>query len=85
MIYQTPPPQDPRPGLWTADDVARYCRVSVRTVRQWQAERRIPFLKMRRIVRFDPAAVLDALGKFEIIEVGRPRHGRRPLGRLSKQ
>lgn len=56
--------------VWTRQDVARVYKVSLRTVGQWIAERRIPCMKLGRTVRFRPAAVTKALEKFEIKAVG---------------
>jgi excisionase family DNA binding protein len=52
--------------LWTREDVSRTYRVSVRTVGNWIAERRIPMLKLGKAVRFRPDAVAKALEKFEV-------------------
>lgn len=43
--------------LWAVIDVAQYLRVSERTVRDWIYQRKIPFLKVGRCVRFDPAVI----------------------------
>lgn len=53
-------------AVWTRDDVARHYRVSVRTVGNWIAERRIPTLKIGKAVRFRPDSVERALNKFEV-------------------
>ena len=52
--------------VWTRHDIANNYRVSLRTVGQWIAERRIPTLKLGRAVRFRPDAVAKALEKFEV-------------------
>jgi len=52
--------------LWTRHDVAQTYRVSLRTVGQWIAEKRIPVLKLNRAVRLRPDAVAKALEKFEV-------------------
>ena len=41
-------------GLMAVDDVATRLGVSVRFVRRLVAERRIPYLKVGKFVRFDP-------------------------------
>jgi excisionase family DNA binding protein len=46
-------------------DIARICNISLRTVDQWIAERKIPALKIGRTVRFRWPAVEAALVKFE--------------------
>ena len=45
--------------LWDARDVARYAKLSVRTVRQAAADGRLPCLRLPwlRAVRFDPEVV----------------------------
>ncbi|MGH9057822.1 MAG: excisionase family DNA-binding protein [Acidimicrobiales bacterium] len=51
------------PRLLNIDEVAGHPGVTARHVRRLVAERRIPYLKVGRFVRFDPAAVaawLDA-------------------------
>lgn len=47
----------PPERLWTVADVAEYLAVTERTVRAWQTEHRLPFLKIGGVVRFRPAAV----------------------------
>jgi excisionase family DNA binding protein len=42
------------PTLMAIDDVAEHLGVTVRHVRRLVAERRIPFLKWGRLLRFDP-------------------------------
>ena len=44
-------------GLLTSRDLARMLQVSDRTLRRWVSERRIPCLRMGRLVRFDPGIV----------------------------
>jgi len=39
--------------------------VSPRTLRAWRVLRIIPFIKVRKVILFDEADVLAALGKFE--------------------
>jgi excisionase family DNA binding protein len=52
-------------GLLRKPDIARICNISIRTVDQWIAERKIPTLKIGRTVRFRWPAVEAALVKFE--------------------
>jgi excisionase family DNA binding protein len=55
----------------TKRDVARENNVSIRTVDQWIAERKIPFVKISpRLVRFDLDAVDRALERYTVKEVG---------------
>ncbi len=39
-------------GLWVAEDVASYLRVSVRTVGQWAKSGRLPVVKVGSLNRF---------------------------------
>lgn len=43
--------------MLTINDVAERLRVSVATVRKWVLTRRIPFLKVGALVRFDPEVI----------------------------
>jgi len=52
--------------LWLAADVCAAYQVSRRTLGKWCAERRIPYIKLGRAVRFRPDAVAKALEKFEV-------------------
>ena len=60
----TNPRRDP---LWDVDAVAQRLGVQVRHVRRLVTERRIPFIKWGRLLRFDPAEIDAWLD-----------HGRRP-------
>jgi excisionase family DNA binding protein len=55
-----------QPHVWTREDVAKNYQVSVRTVGEWIAYRRIPTIRIGRTVRFRPDAVAKALEKFEV-------------------
>jgi len=53
-----------QPQLITADALATQLSVSVRTIRAWQAEGRIPYVRLSRgTVRFSLSSVMDALEK----------------------
>ncbi len=43
--------------LWTVAQVAEFFSVTTRTVRAWQVERQLPFLKIGGVVRFRPAEI----------------------------
>ena len=43
--------------LWNVNDVAIFLGVSHRTIRNWVFQRRIPYLKFVRCIRFDPKEV----------------------------
>jgi excisionase family DNA binding protein len=60
------PPPSASTLVWTRHDVATAYQVSLRTVGQWIFERRIPYIKLGRAVRFRPDAVERALNKFEV-------------------
>ena len=55
--------------LATTEDIAKLARVSKRTVQIWVHERRIPHLKLGRLLRFRLADVQQALDRFTIREV----------------
>jgi len=55
MILADPGPS--RPTLWTLPDVARFLRVSERTVRREVAARRLRCVHIGRRLVFDPADV----------------------------
>jgi len=44
-------------GLWDLDAVARRLGVSRRHVRRLVQERSIPYIKLRRLLRFDPVEI----------------------------
>jgi excisionase family DNA binding protein len=48
---------DSIPQLLTIDQLAERLGTSVRHVRRLVAERRVPYVKVGRLVRFDPEAV----------------------------
>lgn len=52
---------DRTPALIDLAEVARRLAVNERHVRRLVAERRIPFVKWGRLLRFDPAAIDDWL------------------------
>jgi excisionase family DNA binding protein len=56
-------------SLATTEDVAKLARVSKRTVQIWVHERRIPHLKLGRLLRFRLADVQRALNRHTIQEV----------------
>jgi excisionase family DNA binding protein len=45
--------QDPAPRLVTVNDAAKYLAVSVPTLYGWVYQRRIPFVKVGRALRFE--------------------------------
>jgi excisionase family DNA binding protein len=49
------------PQLLTIDQLAEQLNVSVRHVRRLVAERRVPYLKVGRLIRFDPSEVAEWL------------------------
>jgi len=51
------PDGGPLPHLLTIEQLADHLRVTQRHIRRLVAERRIPFLKIGRFVRFDPTDV----------------------------
>jgi excisionase family DNA binding protein len=69
------PPADPLPHLLSIDELAEHLGVTVRHVRRLIAERRIPFLRVGRLIRFDPAEVTAWLDGRRVTG-SRPAQGR---------
>jgi len=59
------------PRLLTVQEAARYLAVSVSTLYGWVWQRRVPFVKVGRALRFD----LDDLKRFVEDNKQRPRNG----------
>jgi excisionase family DNA binding protein len=57
---------DTLPRLLTIDQLAERLGVSTRHIRRLVAERRVPYLKVGRFVRFDPSAVADWLARASV-------------------
>ena len=56
--------------LWKKGDVAKRCTISPRTVDNWMREGILPYLKIGKVIRFDPDAVDLAIARFKVnIEV----------------
>ena len=49
------------------DQLATALNVSDRTIDKWREDRVIPFLRVRRVIRFDLAAVKQALEKHIVL------------------
>jgi excisionase family DNA binding protein len=61
-LHPSPPPSKPSlPQLVDIDELARHLDVSVRHVRRLVSERRIPFHKWGRLLRFDVIEVIEWL------------------------
>jgi excisionase family DNA binding protein len=66
---------DPLPTLLTIDQLAEHLGVTPRHIRRLVTERRIPYVKWRRLLRFDPAEIsrwLDAARHPQGNSGGRP-------------
>lgn len=48
-------------ALWVVADLADYLKISEHTIRRSIVNRRIPFIKLGRSVRFDPVVIKDFL------------------------
>jgi excisionase family DNA binding protein len=60
--------------LHSKQEVALAVGVSPRTVDNWMAQKRIPFIRLSaRLIRFDLERVKTALARYEIKEVGARR------------
>jgi excisionase family DNA binding protein len=58
-----------RAPLWTCDDVARYLRVSTRTLRRRAADGTIPAVRIGGALRFEPEAVTSAVASRPVREL----------------
>jgi len=68
QIEKTSEPSTPSEfitGFQCKADVAKRCKVSTRTIDSWMSQKKIPFIKVGRTVRFRWHAVEDALNRFE--------------------
>lgn len=54
---------DPLPHLLTIDQVADQLGITTRHIRRLVAERRVPYLKVGRLVRFDPTEIANWLDR----------------------
>jgi excisionase family DNA binding protein len=58
--------------LLSKRELAPVLGVSVRTIDNWIAQRRIPYVRLSaRLIRFDLERVKGALARYEVKEVGR--------------
>jgi excisionase family DNA binding protein len=80
-ISKTSVPGAHRAPLLDTDEVAEALRVTPRHVRRLVAERRIPFVKVGRFVRFDPARLDVWLEQQRVDEVRRGSTAARTSGR----
>lgn len=46
-------------GLWDVNDTAAYLKVNHMTVRRMVNENRLPYLRIGKLLRFEPALVRD--------------------------
>lgn len=58
------------PRLMTIEEVAEHLGVNVRHMRRLVAERRIPYVKWGRLLRFDPAEIDDWLARARVAPFG---------------
>lgn len=59
------PAKDIMNSLLTEIEMAEVLGITPRLLREWRVRRMVPFLKIRSVVRFDPADVREALKSFE--------------------
>ena len=58
--------------LISKKELAGIVGVSVRSIENWMAQKRIPFLRLSpRMCKFNAERVLAALGRYEVREIGR--------------
>jgi hypothetical protein len=69
---ETPPKHDE--GLLTAEELLKVIwpnensRPSLRTLREWQAQRIVPYVKIGRLVFFNPVKVRQSIAKRFTVE-----------------
>jgi excisionase family DNA binding protein len=63
------------PQLLTIDQLAEQLNVSVRHVRRLVAERRVPYLKVAKFVRFDPGEIAVWLDRTRVVGWSTPVPG----------
>ena len=61
---------DTLPRLLTIDQLAEQLGITVRHVRRLIAERRVPYLKVGKLVRFDPAEIAGWLDEVRVRRSG---------------
>ncbi|MHB1533477.1 MAG: helix-turn-helix domain-containing protein [Acidimicrobiales bacterium] len=61
---------DTSPHLLTIDQLAEQLGITVRHVRRLIAERRVPYLKVGKLVRFDPAEIAGWLDEGRVRRSG---------------
>jgi excisionase family DNA binding protein len=59
------PTSDLNASSVTIEELAELHRVTTRTVRNWMRGRLIPFIRIGRVLRFNPLKVQSALNRFE--------------------
>lgn len=59
--------------LWTIEELAAYLGLAKATLREWTCQRRIPFVKLGRAVRFRRSEIETWLGQHAVAP-----HGPRP-------
>lgn len=62
-------------NLLTAEQTAELLGINVRMVRRLTEQRRLPFVKVGRLVRFRPADVERCVEEWTVAAVERPAHG----------
>jgi excisionase family DNA binding protein len=56
-------------GLVTKPELAKILRVSSRTCDNWMKAKILPYIKVGRLVRFNVRRCLEALARFERLEI----------------
>jgi excisionase family DNA binding protein len=65
------PPTVTLPNLLDIDQLARHLGTSHRHIRRLIAEKRIPYVKVGRLIRFDPAEIGTWLNESRVAKAGR--------------
>ena len=61
--------------LLNIKEVAQYMGLSVHTLYTMVSQRRIPYVKVGRLTKFDPQRLEDWLAKHTVLPMGKPKNG----------
>ena len=68
--------------LFTIEQLADQLATSIRHIRRLVAERRVPYIKVGGLVRFDPSEVEEWIDQHRVRGAVRPSWPSEPIGRL---
>jgi len=61
--------------LLSIQEVAEYTGLSVYTIYTMVSQRRIPYVKVGRLTKFDPQRLKDWIAKHTVLPTGKPKEG----------